>query len=165
MTLKAYILHQLREIKREVLVAVEDLSEEDMRSHEPCGHWPIAWILQHFCLNVDRFLYFSREGSLFLEHDERMLTRPRVDPQPGEPYPPLSDLTSKWSTVIDAAIGLIELDGDDDLQTTPPHGKEPVVESCLRVINHTNAHLRAIWCILGERRVDAKFPDQQTWLP
>ena len=164
MTLSVYIVHQLRELRREVLAAVDGLSQDDICSHDPGDHWPIAWILQHLSLNVDRFLYSPHSGSLLLDHEENMLARPRVEPKPGDPYPLKSELTRKWNTIMDAAVDVIESLDDAGLNGTPPNGREPVVESCLRVINHTNAHLRAVWCILGQRRIDEKYPEQDTWL-
>ncbi len=47
MTTQEYILHQFGEMKREMLVATEGLSEADMTSHEPGGHVPVAWIPAH----------------------------------------------------------------------------------------------------------------------
>ena len=67
--------------------------------------------------------------------------------------------------MLDAAIAAFEAMPEARLQE-PGHApiQEPLVESCLRVINHQNVHLRNIWCILGERRVDEKWAEQQTWL-
>lgn len=165
-TLKGYILHQLREMKREMLAAVEGLSEEDLTSHEPGGHSPIAWIVQHCCSNVDFFIHRGSTGQFFLQHDRRFLTWPLIDPKPGDEYPPPAELVERWSSLWDAATAALEALPEERLQqpsrsANPP---EPLVESCLRVVNHSNAHLRQIWCILGRRRVDGKYPTQQTWL-
>ena len=164
MTLREYILHQLREAKREMLVAIEGLASEDLTSHEPCGHWPIAWIVQHCCGNVDGFLHRAVTGQPVLEHEDRYRKRPLAEPQPGDTYPELSELAARWTTLWDAVLPLMETLDEEAFQSQPEHGVEPLVESCLRVINHTNVHLRNIWTILGERRVDDKFAEQQTWL-
>ena len=164
MTLKEYILHQVGEARREMLAAVEDLSVDDLTSLEPVGHWPVAWIFQHCCQNVDRFLYAGIEGTNSLEQDRRFSGRPDREPGPGDKYPSLEELKERWAGLLDAVIRGLKKMPDDKLQETPAGGKEPLVESFLRVINHTNAHLRAIWCIIGERGIDGKFPEQKTWL-
>jgi hypothetical protein len=164
--LKAYILHQLRETKRELLVAIEGLSEDDLISHEPGGHSPIAWIVQHCCVNVDFFIHRGITGKLCLDHEQRYLAWPLIEPQPGDDYPPLATLQDRWSRLLDASGAALEQLGVERLQemsrsSRPP---EPLVESCLRVINHENTHLRQIWCILGRRLLERKWPVQETWL-
>jgi hypothetical protein len=44
MTFSEYLLHQLREMKREILTAMQDVPKDDLFSFEPCDHWPIGWI-------------------------------------------------------------------------------------------------------------------------
>ncbi len=165
-TLKDYTVHQLREMKREMLKAVGGLCEDDMTSHEPGGHSPIAWIVSHCLVNVDFFLHKGMSGQFLLEHDPKLRAWPIIDPRPGDAYPPGAELAERWSRLCDAAVGAIEAAPAERLQqpsrsANPP---EPLVESCLRVTNHSNAHLRQIWCILGRRRVDGKWPTQETWL-
>ena len=164
MTLKQYLLHQLREIRREMLVAIEGLSAEDLTSHEPGGHSPIAWIVQHCVLNVDYFIHRAVTERLCLHHDRQFLTWPLIEPQPGDEYPPLGELVERWTTVLNASLAALESIPEERLQEPSPTVTEPLVESCLRVTNHQNNHLRQIWCILGRRHVDSRFPDQQTWL-
>ena len=44
-------------------------------------------------------------------------------------------------------------------------GKEPMNESCLRIINHQNSHLRQIWMIIGYLKLnETKWPKQGKWL-
>jgi hypothetical protein len=166
MTIKEYILHQLREIKREMLVAVEGLSEEDLQSHEPHGHSPVAWVVQHCCGNVDFFIHRGITGRNCLEHEHRFVAWPIIDPRPGDPYPSLDELTERWTRVMEASLEALESLTDEELQapSKSSHPPEPLIESCLRVINHQNSHIRQIWCILGWRRVGTKWPDQDTWL-
>ncbi len=165
MTLKDYIMHQMCEIKREMLAAIEGLTDDEIQSFEPCGHWPIAWIVQHCCGIADSFVYKHITGKAILEHDVERIAWPfRMEPKPGDIYPPLSVLMHRWSTVMDASIEELERLDDDKLQDKFFNHNEPIAESCLRVINHTNAHLRNIWCILGEKRIDYKWAEQQTWL-
>ena len=164
--LKTYVLHQLREIKREMLKAVEGLSQDDLTSHEPGDHSPIAWIVQHCCVNIDFFVHKGITGQLHLDHDERFLTWPLTDPKPGDAYPSAAELADRWRGICDAAGKALEGIPPERLQqpSRSSDPSEPLVESCLRVINHQNVHLRQIWCILGRRRVDEKWPTQETWL-
>ncbi len=167
--LKQLVLHQLHEIRREMLIAIDGLSEDDLVAHEPHGRSPIAWIVQHCCSNLDHFIVRAVTGKPALEHDRRFTTWPLIEPRPGDDYPPLPKLIERWTTVCDASIAAIESLPEEALQqpgpaTSPEHDPEPLVESCLRVINHQNSHLRQIWCIIGRRGINAKYPDQQTWL-
>lgn len=160
--LKTYITHQLREMKRELLDAIEGLSEEDMSSHEPCGHWPVAWIAEHCSDVVDHSLYEPVKGASYLEHDPVIMNWPEKPPEPGYRYLPRDEIARRWETLCDAVLAVVEGFGEADLQRS--FGRSPYVESCLMAINHTNVHLRSLWCILGERRVDEKFPEQGAWL-
>ncbi len=166
MTLQEYILHQLREMKREMLEAVAGFSEEDVRSHEPGDHNPVAWMVQHCCVNVDFLIHRGLTGEFFLEHEDRFLAWPLPEPSPGDRYPPLAELKERWITLMDAAVAALQAAPEDRLQEASRSADpaEPLVESCLRVINHQNAHLRQIWCIVGRKRIDQKWPRQETWL-
>ena len=55
MTFREYLLHQLREMRRELLSSIEGLGREDVESFEPVGHWPIAWIAEHCTEVADAF--------------------------------------------------------------------------------------------------------------
>lgn len=164
--LKQFIIHQLREIRREMLAALAGLSDEELVSHEPNLRNPVAWIVQHCCVNVDFFIHKGITGDFHLEHPRRMLGWPLSPPKPGDPYPPAAELADRWSRLLDASVKLLE--GLTVEQLHQPSrcasNKEPLVESCLRVINHQNAHLRQLWCILGRRRRDDKWPKQERWL-
>jgi hypothetical protein len=166
-TLKAFILHQLREMQREMLLAIDDLSDDDLTSHEPGNHNPIAWIVEHCISNVDFCLHKGITGEFRIPHDPRFTTWPLIEPKPGDPYPAVPELIERWRTVTDASIALVNNLPEERLQEPSREAagdSEPLVESCLRCINHQNAHLRHIWCILGRRSVRAKWPMQGDWL-
>jgi DinB superfamily len=166
MTLKQYVLHQLREMKREVLESVSGLAPEEWTSHEPGDHSPIAWILQHCCANTDFFIHCGLTGDMAIDHDVRVLSGPRTDPEPGDPYPSGEELCERWAKVCDASIAALEEGSEECLQkpSRSMENPEPLVESCLRVINHQNAHIRQIWCFRGLRGREDKYPQQQSWL-
>lgn len=162
MTFREYMLHQLREMRRELLTATEGLSGDDLTSFEPVGHWPVAWISEHCAEVADRFLYKSVHEGYLLSYAPHVENWQQQEPKPGDPYPSAEEMRTRWQQVCDAIIEYVERAPEETLQGT--YGIEPYVQSILRVINHTNSHLRSLWCILGERRVDDKFAEQQSFL-
>ncbi|MFW6312841.1 MAG: DinB family protein [Spirochaetota bacterium] len=162
MTFQEYVLHQLREMKRELLTAIEDLSAEDMFGFEPVGHWPIGWIAEHCTQVADAFLVAPVEGSQMLEYADQVQNWTTREPAPGDEYPVPAEIAERWSRVCDRIVSRVEEADETTLQESP--GKEPYIQSILRVVNHTNSHLRSLWCILGERRVDEKWAVQQPFL-
>lgn len=164
MNLKQYVTYQLREAKREMLEALEGLSDEAIASHGPSGHWPIAWIVEHCCERADRYLHFHITGSFALEHEESHSRRPLGEPAEGDAYPAVEELTARWTGLMDSFMKSVS-DLDDRKLGENLDGKEPIDVSCLRIINHINSHLRSIWFMLGQKRVDSKFPEQKPWIP
>ena len=162
MTFHQYILHQLREMKRELLAAIADVQPEDLFSFEPCGHWPIGWIVEHCTEVADKFLWGPVTGGSFHDYAEHVDGWQKREPRPGDVYPTPEEIASRWAGLCDAVLALVEGFVEGDLQREL--GREPYATSVLRVVNHTNSHLRSLWCILGERRVDGKWAEQQTWL-
>lgn len=162
MTFKEYVLHQLREMRRELLTALEDVPEEDMSSFEPCGHWPIAWIAEHCSEVADKLLIKPVRGNHLLSYADHVQGWSKAAPEPGQPYPERAEIERRWQQVCDEAIGSVESLSEEGLQKNI--GDRPYVQNVLLAINHTNAHLRSLWCILGERRLDHKFAEQQNYL-
>ena len=162
MTFKEYILHQLREMKRELSFAIKGVGEEDMFSFEPAGHWPVGWIAEHCTQVADKFLIAPLLGSQMLEYADQVQNWTTREPKPGDSYPAAAEISRRWDEVAGKIIDTVEAMAEADLQASP--GKEPYVNSILRVINHNNSHLRSLWCILGERRVDHKWGEQKPFL-
>ncbi len=162
MTFSTYVLHQLKEMKRELLTAIEGLEGEDLTSFEPAGHWPVAWIAEHCTQVADWFLIQSVTGAMQLEYEEQVGNWTEREPREGDSYPPASEIASRWASVCDTITSYVEQATEAELQASP--GREPYIQSILRIINHTNSHLRSLWCILGERRVDSKWAEQQPFL-
>jgi hypothetical protein len=163
MTLKEFVLHQMAEARREMIEAVKGLSPGELSSMDPAGHWPVAWVMEHCTLNADFFLHVHMTGKYVLEHEDRYKGWPMKEPEPGDIYPDAEKLIERWTILWDAVIPEFSR-LEESVFSEKLHGREPLIESCLRVINHVNAHLRSIWCILGEKRIDSKFPEQQKWL-
>ena len=162
MTFNEYVLHQLREMRRELLTAVEGLNAEDLTSFDPAGHWPVAWIAEHCTEVADKFLCKPTRGEMLLTYAPHVANWTEQAPVASDIYPPLTELEQRWIQVCDAAMQFVESADDDQLQKE--YGIEPYINSILRVVNHTNSHLRSLWCILGERRIDSKFAEQQSFL-
>ena len=163
MTFKEYIIHQLKEMRREVLTATEDLSEEDLVSFEPVGHWPVAWIVEHCTDVVDSQLYSAVHGSTMHSYASHVKNWFKKEPVPGEAYPDLTEMNRRWTEVCDAVISDVEAASDAEIQENHA-GSSPFIDNILLAINHTNSHLRSLWCILGQRRVDSKWAVQQDHL-
>ena len=162
MTFKEYVIHQLREMQRELLVALSDVPREDMVSFEPQGHWPVAWIVEH-CTNIaDIFLYAPIHRATLHEYTEHVRSWQKRSPQKDDEYPSTEAMKDRWATLCAAVLAFVEEASDDDLQRQ--YGREPYIQSILRVINHTNSHLRSLWCTLGARRVDHKWAEQGAFL-
>ena len=162
MTYNEYMLHQLREMERELLTALEGVPESEIESFDPCGHWPIAWIAEHCTEVADRFLYSAVHGSYLLSYAEHVAKWTNREPQPGDEYPPLGVLQDRWTQVCDTVIGFVDDSTDDEL--SHEYGIESYDTSILRVVNHTNSHLRSLWCSLGQKRIDDKWAEQQSFL-
>ena len=162
MTFSEYLLHQLREMKREVLTSIEDVPEEDLFSFEPLDHWPIGWIVEHCTEVADKFLWVPVKGSSFHSYAEQVGNWPSREPVPDDNYPSPPEIAQRWSVLCDSVVELVESLSEEEIQRD--YGREPYINSILRVINHTNSHLRSLWCLLGQRRVDHKWAEQQSFL-
>lgn len=161
--MKEYILYQLKEAKRELTGSITGLSKKELISYSPSNHWPIAWIILHCLRNVDKWLINNITGEFVLKHDEIFDVWPPKKPEEDYEYPDLIELIKRVTIVFEKAIGcILGLKEEEFLNKFST--KETLIVSCLRIINHTNSHLRNIWYILGEIKAD-KWPVQKTWIP
>jgi len=166
MTYPEYILGELDEARQTLLFALDGLSADDLTSMEPCGHWPIAWIAMHLTMAMDNFVNFELTGEYTIEHDERMKHWPMPEPQQGDPWPPLETLVTNWNTVMDKAIENVKALGEDGLQKVGGHLKRegwdyPISTVLWWMVKHHHQHMRMLWTILGERRVDDKWDEPE----
>lgn len=162
MTFKKYVLHQLREMRRELLTALEDVPGEAMTSFEPVGHWPIAWIAEHCTEVAEKLLVVPVKGERLLSYEEQVADWPNREPKPGDTYPAKAEIESRWKQVCDEIVSFVEGLSDDDLQKS--WGDNPYAQNILLAVNHTNSHLRSLWCELGQKRLDNKWAVQQNYL-
>jgi len=166
MTLKQYILHQLREMQREMATALTGLTQDQLQTCPTGQNLHIAWMAQHCCANVDIWLHRAITGNFAISHSDRFINWPPPPPGESEPFPDAQTLLDRWMRVSEAAISAIEsLDEEDLHKPGQTINQEPLVESCLRAINHQNAHLRQIWMILGHLGLsEERWPAQGAWL-
>ena len=165
MTLKEYILGEMDDVRATLLVAIDGLSEEDLTSMEPCGHWPVAWIAMHLAAAMDSFVNFELTGKFAMEHDPRVAKFPFPDPQPGDEYPPLETLVANWNIVMDKVEENIAGLDDEAFDKCGGHlpfenWNHPFGLVVMWMVKHHHQHLRMLWTILGERRVDGKWDEK-----
>ncbi len=164
MTLKDFILCQLRELKREVLNTMTGISQQDLCKVSPFSPHPIGWLILH-CMSVIDYTIVRHVTGQQLFHYPTKLSKYPIDPPiQDEEMPNLNTLRANWTGLLSHTIRcLIQLD-DQKLSQQSSTGIEPLVQSCLRAINHTNTHLRGIWCILTHAVTDSRWPTQPTWM-
>jgi|GEM_PF-5621738 len=166
MTLNEYTLEELKDMKQTLLTAIEGLKEEDLTSMEPCGHWPIAWIAMHLTNAIDTFINFELTGATTVEHEERMKQWPFPEPKPGDTWPTLDTLVRNWTLVMDKALENVAALGEEGMQKVGGHlqfenWNHPISTVIRWMVMHHHIHMRHLWCILGERRVDDKWDEPQ----
>ena len=166
MTLTQYVVHQLREMQREMAIAVAGLSSEELQRRAPGQATHIAWIAQHCCANTDKWLHRPITGGYAIEHTERFTCWPVSPPEEGEPFPDPAALLDRWMRVTEATINAVASLNDSALALPGQAcGEEPLAQSFLRVINHQNAHLRQVWMIAGYLGLSqGRWPKQGAWL-
>ena len=106
MTLKQYILHQLREMQREMATAIRGLSPEHLQTCLPGKKNHVAWIVQHCCANVDIWLCRPTTGDFAIEHTDRFISWPVSPPEDGEQFPNAEILLDRWTCVTDTGIAV-----------------------------------------------------------
>lgn len=156
MTRKEILLFQLREIRNEFADALADLTHEQMIADPLEGRNPIGWIVCHCINNFDFFLYQRQlNKSLVNASDERKKFARYASNAPNQENSPpdLTDLPDAFDKVCETCIEVIESLDEEALNNLSPYWHHENFEStsgnCVRVINHSNAHLRQIWMIRG----------------
>ena len=162
MNFKTYVTHQLCEMKRELLTTVDGLDQKTLASFGPVNHWPAAWIAEHCTQIADALLYRPIHGSQMHEYADQVQNWTSREPAPGDSYPPLSEIKTRWSDLCDWVIEHVKATDEASLQDAS--GDTAYLENILLAVNHTNSHLRSLWCLLGQQRVDQKWAEQQSYL-
>jgi len=164
MTRKEILLFQLKEIRNEFADALADLNQEQLANKYIGDHNTIGWIACH-CLNTFDFFIHSylTTKSLMFENEEYMTFCVYASSPPNEdnPAPDFSGLNDAVNHIFSKCIDLIEALDEDALGKPAPYWEHEDLEftdgKCVRVINHSNAHLRQIWMLRGA------FGDKDHW--
>jgi 3-methyladenine DNA glycosylase AlkD len=167
MNIKQLVLNQLWEQKYEMLQALVGLEINEIRTKGKGNHWPIGWIVEHCICVMDLMINKHITGNWCLTHKESLMRWPLLEPDDTYIYYSSDDLQRKWINSLEITINNINSADESDFQNYSPtgYGKETLLESCLRVINHNNAHLRNIWCQIGLVGNISKWPEQGIWMP
>jgi hypothetical protein len=120
----------------------------------------------HLTSAIDTFINFELTGEHTVQHEERITTWPLPAPQPGDCWPSLDLLMSNWEKVMDKAIENVSALGDEGMQKVGGYLREkgwnhPISTIIRWMVMHHHIHMRNLWCILGERRVDDKWDEQK----
>ena len=156
MTRKDILLFQLEEMRNEFADALTDLTHEQMVDDPLGGRNPIGWIVCHCINNFDFFLHQRQLDRSVTDADEELKSFARYgwDPPTEEnPPPDLTRVPDAFDRVCEICIEVIDSLDEEALTNLAPywhHGRvESTAGNCVRVINHSNAHLRQIWMIRG----------------
>ena len=167
MTRKEVLVFQLREIRNEFANALEDVTQEQLTATPIEGRNPIGWIVCHCLHNFNFFLHERQINKSLMSADGKYgeFARYGWDPPTEEnPAPDFTNLPNAVDEVFGACIEIVESLEEEALSTLSPywHHKnfESTVGNCVRVINHSNAHLRQIWLLRGALGDKSHWPGQ-----
>lgn len=163
MTRKEILVFQLREIRNEFADALADLTQEQYARRHIEGRNPIGWIVCHCLMNFDFFIHQRQTSRSLLADGKYESFRKYASNPPTEqnPVPDFTGLTGAVDEIFSMCIKLIEALDEDAFDNPAPYWHhrnfESVAGNCVRVINHSNAHLRQIWMLRGS------FGDKEHW--
>ena len=164
---KEILVYQLREMRNEFADALDGLTEEQLAATPIEGENPIGWLACHCLRNVDHFIHQRQLGKTLLSPDGgcgAWATYASSMPGNGNPPPDFIGLAEALDEVVAICAGLIDCLDEQALDLPAPYGHHRAFEStagnCIRVINHSNAHLRQIWMLLGAMGALDRWPVQ-----
>jgi hypothetical protein len=164
MTQKEILVLQMREIRNEFTDALADLTQEQLAKKHIGDHNPIGWIACHCLNNFNFFIHYCQTKSSILSDGgvyEKLGAYGHEAPTEDNLPPDLSDLPDVVNKVFGVCIELIEALDEEDFDKPALYWHhehyESVAGNCVRVINHSNAHLRQIWMLRGA------FGDNEHW--
>jgi hypothetical protein len=156
MTRKEILVFQLQETRNEFADALADLTQEQLAARPIAGRNPIGWIACHCLRNFD-FLVHQRQTNASMMGEQgpygALAAYSRNPPTDQNPTPDLAGLADAVADVFGACIRIIEALDEDAFDKLAPYWHhqnfESIAGNCVRVINHSNAHLRQIWMLRG----------------
>ena len=164
---KEILFFQLAELGNEFADALADLTQEQLTARPLPGQNPIGWIACHCLRNWDFFIHQRQTNRSLLGAEGEFAHLGRYasqDPTEGNPPPDFALLPQAVEEIFAACIQLIEGLDESALDNLAPYWHhqnfEPVAGNCVRVINHSNTHLRDIWMLRGAMGDKTHFPKQ-----
>jgi hypothetical protein len=165
MTRKRILLFQLSELRNEMADALADLTAEQLVAVTPPGHRSVGWIACHCMHNWTHFI-----EKMLAARSRLWDTKPECDRYawtPPEQFGPPPDFSAAAETVdlvcrtcIERVEGVDDAAFDAAAANWDHQNYETFGGNCVRVINHTNAHLRQIWMLRGAMGDTGHFPTQ-----
>jgi len=156
MTRKEILIFQLREARNEFLNALDDLTQEQLVARPIPERNNIGWIVCHCLHNFDFFLQQRQTNKSLMTKDGKygkLAVYGWKPPAEDNPPPDFTGLSSALDEVFGACIDIIAGLEEEALDNLPPYWHHKNFEStagnCVRVINHSNTHLRQIWLLRG----------------
>ncbi len=143
-----------------LLESFHDLIDEQAWACPLPGRHNIVTLVLHMQHNIDIHASFLQTGQWVLEHDPRFDIWQRRDP--GDParqhnLPPVKALLARQQKLHPAVLAGLDQASDADLFT--PRAAEAKywwrdhrrnsLSAYLRVVGHTNAHVRQVWLLRG----------------
>ena len=161
---KKLLQNQIWELKYQMLQAFCGLSSQELETFVG-EHWPIGWHVQHCMVVVDFMINTHVNGDFALPHYPEYKQWPLVPPQTDWPYPSNLELQQKWVELIDGILNLLGNINDNDLDraSKTAYNHEPLIESFLRIINHTHSHIAMISHLTAS--IHSRLPEQGIWMP
>ena len=161
-----YIKNQVWEMKYEMLQSFCGLADNQLKKFIS-DHWPISWHIQH-CMHVIDFMINTHiSGKYEIEHYEDYKHWPLLTPASEWEYPSSIELQQRWIKLLNKLIQTIDTLSEKQLNSASKtsYNNELLIESFLRIINHTNTHLRCIWSLVSLLEKGKRLPDQGIWIP
>ena len=159
--LKASVCGMLRDTLEALEESFTGLTDEEARTFAFPGKNNITWCVMHCLQNLDWFCVTCQGGGKVRDDwdDDRW---DYGCPTPDQSYPSVSEMRQWYSQVRDRARAQLKPATEQDLLVKRrPFGREISLASYLRMIAHTNVHIRDIWLLRGA--LDAEGWPQQRY--
>jgi hypothetical protein len=143
-----------------LLESFHDLTDEQAWARPLPGRHNIVTLILHMQHNIDMHACFLQTGKWVLQHDPRFDVWQRRDP--GDPerqhdLPAVQTLLERQQALQSAVLAGLDQASEADLFTPRAaeakhwwrNAKRNSLSAYLRVVCHTNAHVRQVWLLRG----------------
>ena len=132
--------------------AFGDLTDDQASAFPLAGGFNIAWCVMHLIENHNWYMLVVQGGKDLLPADwdhTRWHWKAQM-PTPELDYPKVQWMASLAAAIHRDAISRLDTTGEDEFKTLrTPHADETSKASYLRMLSHSNVHIRWIWQIRG----------------